>query len=162
MMKQRRKTTMPLIWRDPFEATIPLREAVNRLFEESFIGPRFEFLTPRTFPVNIYESADKLHYVIEAALPGFKLEELHITAVGDTLTISAVKKEEEKPEKELYVRRELYMGEMTRTFTLPAVMDVEKIEAVFEHGVLKLLISKAEEVKPKEIPIKVKELAGVH
>ena len=41
-------------------------------------------------------------------------------------------------------------------------MDVEKIEAVFEHGVLKLLIPKAEEVKPKEIPIKVKELAGVH
>jgi HSP20 family protein len=41
------------------------------------------------------------------------------------------------------------------------VIDAEKIEAVFEHGVLKLSIPKAEEVKPKEIPIKVKELAGV-
>jgi len=151
---------MTLIWRDPFEAMMPLREAVNRLFEESFIGPRFEFLTPRTFPVNIYESADKLYYVLEAALPGFKLEELHITAIGDTLTISAVK-EEEKLAKELYVRQELYTGEMTRTFTLPTMVDVEKIEAVFEHGVLKLYIPKAEEVKPKEIPIKVKELAGV-
>ncbi len=152
---------MSLIWRDPFEAMTPLREAMNRLFEESFIGPRFEFLTPRTFPVNIYESADKLHYVIEAALPGFKLEELHITAMGDTLTISAVKKEEEKLAKEKYVRQELYTGEMTRTFTLPTMVDVEKIEAVFEHGVLKLYIPKAEEIKPKEIPIKVKELAGV-
>ncbi len=151
---------MTLIWRDPFEAMMPLREAVNRLFEESFIGPRFEFLTPRTFPVDIYESEDKLHYVIEAALPGFKPEELHITAVGGTLTISAVKKEE-KLEKELYVRQERYTGEMTRTFTLPTVVDVEKIEAVFEHGVLKLSIPKVEEVKPKEIPIKVKELAGV-
>jgi HSP20 family protein len=151
---------MTLIWRDPVEAMMPLREAVNRLFEESFIGPRFEFLTPRTFPVNIYESADKLHYVLEAALPGFKLEELHITAMGDTLTISAVKKEE-KLAKELYVRQELYTGEMTRTFTLPTMVDVEKIEAVFEHGVLKLYIPKAEEIKPKEIPIKVKELAGV-
>ncbi len=152
---------MSLIWRDPFEGKMPLREAMNRLFEESFIGPRFEFLTPRTFPVNIYESADKLYYVIEAALPGFKLEELHITAIGDTLTISAVKKEE-KLEKELYIRHEIYMGEMTRTFTLPAVMDIQKIEAVLEHGVLKLHIPKAEEIKPKEIPIKVKELAGVH
>ncbi len=98
--------------------------------------------------------------MIEASLPGFKPEELHITAVGDTLTISAVKKEE-KLEKEPYVRRERYTGEMTRTFTLPTVVDVEKIEAVFEHGVLKLSIPKAEEVKPKEIPIKVKELAGV-
>ena len=151
---------MTLIWRDPFEATMPLREAVNRLFEESFIGPRFEFLTPRTFPVDIYESEDKLYYVLEAALPGFKPEDVHITAVGDTLTISAVKKEEKLP-KELYVRHELSWGEMTRTFTLPTMVDVEKIEAVFEHGVLKLSIPKAEIVKPKEIPIKVKELAGV-
>ncbi|HYL41755.1 MAG TPA: Hsp20/alpha crystallin family protein [Ktedonobacteraceae bacterium] len=152
---------MTLIRRDPFEAMLPLREAMNRLFEESFIGPRFEFLTPRTFPVDIYESEDKLFYVIEAALPGFKPEELHITAMGDTLTISAVKKEEEKLEKETYVRQERYTGEMTRTFTLPTVIDAEKIEAVFEHGVLKLSIPKAEEVKPKAIPIKVKELAGV-
>ena len=152
---------MTLILRDPLEAMMPLREAMNRLFEESFIGPRFEFLTPRTFPVDIYESEDKMYYVIEAALPGFKPEELHITALGDTLTISAVKKEEEKLEKELYVRRERYTGEMTRTFTLPTMVEIEKIEAVFEHGVLKLYIPKAEEVKPKEIPIKVKELAGV-
>ena len=87
--------------------------------------------------------------------------ELHITAVGDTLTISAVKKEEEKLAKEHYVRQELYTGEMIRTFTLPTVVDVAKIEAVFEHGILKLSIPKAEEIKPKEIPIKVKELAGV-
>lgn len=151
---------MTLIWRDPFEAMMPLREAVNRLYEESFIGPRFEFLTPRTFPVDIYESEDKLYYVLEAALPGFKLEDLHITAVGDTLTISAVKKEGKLP-KEFYVRHELYGGEMTRTFTLPTMVEVEKIEAVFEHGILKLYIPKAEVVKPKEIPIKVKELAGV-
>lgn len=152
---------MTLILRDPFESMVPLREAMSRLFEESFIGPRFEFLTPRTFPVDIYETEDKLFYVIEAALPGFKLEELHITAVGDTLTIAAVKKEEKKPEKEQFVRQERYLGEMTRTFALPTVIDVEKIEAVFEHGLLKLTIPKAEEVKPKVIPIKVKELAGV-
>jgi HSP20 family protein len=152
---------MTLIWRDPIEAMMPLREAMNRLFEESFIGPRFALLTPHTFPVDMYESEDKLYYVLEAALPGFKPEELHITAVGDTLTISAVKKEEEKLAKEQYVRQELYTGEMTRTFTLPTVVDVAKIEAVFEHGILKLSIPKAEEIKPKEIPIKVKELAGV-
>ena len=146
---------------DPFDAMISLRKVVKRLFEESFIGLLFALLTPRTFPVDMYESSDKLYYVIEAALPGFKPEELHITAVGDSLTISAIKKEEEKREKELYLRQELYSDEVTRTFTLPTVIDVEKIEAVFEHGVLKLFIPKAEEVKPKEIPIKVKELAGV-
>ena len=56
--------------------------------------------------MHIYESADKLHYVIEAALSGFKPEELHITAMADTLTIAVVK----KLEKEQYVRRERYTG----------------------------------------------------
>ena len=150
---------MTLVLRDPFDAMVPLRDAMYRLFEESFIGSRFEFLAPRTFPVNIYETEDKMKYVIEAALPGFKPEEVQITAVGETLTIVAAKKEEEKVEKEAYVRREHYVGEMTRTFTLPTFIEPEKVEAVFEHGVLKLYIPKVVEAKPKQIPIKVKELA---
>jgi HSP20 family protein len=149
---------VPCRWQQQHRACTGIRHRLNPWVSDR-AGPRFEFLTPRTFPVDIYESEDKLHYVIEAALPGFKPEELHITAVGDTLTISAVKKEK-KLEKELYVRQERYTGEMTRTFTLPTMVDVEKVEAVFEHGVLKLYIPKAEEVKPKQIPIKVKELAG--
>jgi HSP20 family protein len=153
---------MNLMLRDPFDAMVPLRDAMNRLFEESFIGPRFEFLTPRTFPVNIYETEDKKRYVIEAALPGFKPEEVQITAIGDTLTIFVAKKEEEKVEKGTFVRRERYEGEMSRSFTLPTYIETEKVEAVFEHGVLKLYIPKTEEVVPKQIPIKVKELATVH
>lgn len=137
---------MMRIWRDSFE--------------ESLLWPRFEFLTLRTFPIDVYESEDKLFYVIEAMIPGFKPEELHITVLGSTLTITAIK--EEKLEKERYLRRERFLDEMTRTFTLPTEVEIEKIEAVFEHGVLKLFIPKTEEVKPKEIPIKVKELAGVH
>ncbi len=155
------ENTMPLVPFNAFEATMPLREAVNRLFEESFGGPRFEYLTRRTFPVNIYETEDKQQYVIEAALPGFKPEEVQITAVGDTLIISAAKAEEEKVEKGTYVGRERYEDEASRTFTLPAYIDAEKVEAIFEHGILKLYIPKAEEAKPKQIPIQVKETAGV-
>jgi HSP20 family protein len=162
MLKERRRTTMTLVLRDPFDAMVPLREAMNRLFEESFIGPRFEFLTPHTFPVNIYETEDKQQYVIEAALPGFKPEEVQITAVGDTLTIVAAKKEEAKVEKGSYMRREHSVGEMSRTFTLPTFVDAEKVEAVFEHGVLKLYIPKEEEGKPRQIPVKSKEPAMAH
>jgi HSP20 family protein len=153
---------MTLITRDPFEAMVPLREAMNRLFEESFLGPRFEFFTPRTFPVNIYETEDKKQYVIEASLPGFKPEELQIMAVGETLTITAAKKSEEKVEKGTYMRHERYEGEMSRTFTLPTFVDAEKVQATFEHGVLKLFIPKTEEMKPKQIPVKIKEPALAH
>ena len=150
---------MTLITRDPFEAVVPLREAMNRLFEESFLGPRFEFFTPRTFPVNIYETEDKQQYVIEAALPGFTPEELQITAVGEMLTITAAKKSEEKVEKGTYMRHERHEGEMSRTFTFPTFVDAEKVQATFEHGVLKLSIPKTEEAKPKQIPVKIKEPA---
>ncbi len=152
---------MLMIPRDPFEALTPLREAMSRLFEESFVGPRFEFFIGRTFPLDIYETEDKLSYVIEAALPGYKPEEVQITAEGDTLTIRVMKKGEEKVEKATYVRRERYEGEMVRTVTLPGI-EAAKVEATYEHGILKLTVPKAEAVKPKQIPIKVKEVAGVH
>ena len=152
---------MSMIWRDPFETMTPLREAMNRLFEESFIGPRFELVLGRTFPLDVYESEDKLHYVIEASLPGFKPEEVQITAEGDTLLIQARQKEEDKTEKGSFVRRERYEGEMSRSITLPTTFDPAKVEATYEHGLLKLTIAKAEAAKPKQIPFNVKEPAGV-
>ena len=148
---------MSMIPRDPFEALMPLREAMNRLFEESFVGPRFEFFpTARTFPLDIYESEDKQQYVVEASVSGFKPEEIQITAEGNTLTIRAARKEEKKEEKGSYVRRERYEGEMSRSVTLPSAIDASKVEATYENGILTLRIPKAEGAKPKQIPVKVK------
>ncbi len=151
---------MSMIWRDPFEQLTPLREAMSRLFEESFVGPRFELVFGRTFPLDISESEDKQHYLIEASLPGFKPEEIQVTVEGDTLLIHAQKKEETRAEKGTYVRRERYEGEMSRSITLPTAIDVARVEASYEHGLLKLIVPKAEVVKPTQIPVKVKEPAG--
>lgn len=151
---------MSMIPRDPFEALMPLREAMNRLFEESFVGPRFEFFPARPFPLDISESEDKQQYVIEASVSGFKPEEIQVTAEGDTLTIHAAKKEEKKEEKGTYVRRERYAGEMSRSVTLPTAIDVNQIQATYEHGVLTLRVPKAEGAKPKQISIQVKETTG--
>ncbi len=146
---------------DPFESLVPLRDAMNRMFEESFISPRFElFAIGRAFPVDVYEAEDHLFYIVEASLPGFKREELQITALGDTLTIKALKKEEKKVEKEAYIHRERYEGEMTRTIVLPVPINPEAIEATYEHGLLALRVPKAEEIKPKQIPVKIKEAVG--
>ncbi|OLC59182.1 MAG: hypothetical protein AUH89_06445 [Ktedonobacter sp. 13_1_40CM_4_52_4] len=155
---------MSMIWRrDPVEALLPLRDVMNRLFEESFIWPgRIEVFTGRSFPVDVYESKDKMGYVVEAPLPGAKPEEISISAIDDTLTISYATKGEEKIEKPNYVRRERYEGEMTRTITLPTQIQPEKVEATFESGVLTLHIPKSETAKPKQIEVKVKEAAGAH
>lgn len=151
---------MSLMRRDPFEALMPLREAMNRLLEESFIGPRFELFTGRTFPLDVYESPDKQQYVIEASVAGFRPEEIQITAEGDTVMIRAAKKEEAKAEKGTYMRRERYEGEISRSVTLPTTVDASKVQATYENGVLILRIPKAEETKPKQIPIQIKEITG--
>lgn len=151
-----------LVPRDPFEALVPLREAMNRLLEESFVGSRFEFLTGRTFPVDIYETDDRQYYVVEAALPGFKPDEVQITATNDRLTIRVAKQHEEKVQKGTYVRHERYEGEMSRTLVLPSAFDEAKVQATYEHGMLTLRIPKAQVTSPKQIPIQVKEAANTH
>ena len=114
-----------------------------------------------TFPADVYEAEDHLSYVVHASLPGMKPEEVQITALGDTITIKTTEVEEKKKEEKTYVRRERYEGEMTRTIVLPSTIKPEAIEATYEHGVLTLHIPKAEEVKPKQIPVKIKEAVGV-
>ncbi|MFL5705150.1 MAG: Hsp20/alpha crystallin family protein [Ktedonobacteraceae bacterium] len=147
--------------RDPFEAMMPLRDAINRMFEESFIWPgRLEVFAGRNFPVDVYESKDKQGYVVEASMPGAKPEDISISAMGDTLTISYTTKGEVKTEKPNYVRQERYEGEMTRTIVLPTQIQPEKVQATYENGVLKLEIPKSEAAMPKQIEVKTKEATG--
>ena len=151
---------MSLTPREASGGLTPLREAMNRLFEESFIGPRFEFFGGRTFPLDVYETPDQRQYVVEAALPGCKPEEIQIMAEGDTLTIRTSKKSEEKVEKGNYVRREFYAGEMSRSVTLPTRIDPNNVDASYEHGILSVRIPKAQGAQLKRIPVKVKETAS--
>jgi HSP20 family protein len=151
---------MSLIVRDPFETLTPLRDAMSRLFEESFIGPRSELLTSQAFPVDIYETDDQHAYVVEAPLPGTKPEHIQITAVDNTLTIRVAEKQEEKVKKGNYVRRERYEGEMQRAIVLPTTIEAQKVEATYEHGVLTLHIPKAEAAKPKQIRVQVRQAIG--
>lgn len=146
---------------DTFDSLVPLREAVNRLFEESFVGPRFEILGGRTFPVNVYETPDRKQLVVEAALPGIKPELVHVQVEGDVLTIRAEQKQEQTTEKNTFVRREIIQSEMYRVLRLPVPIDIEHIEATYEHGILTLRLPKAAVALPKQVPIKVKELAKV-
>jgi HSP20 family protein len=150
---------MSLMPREPSEVLMPLREAMNRLFEESFIGPRFEILGSHAFPLDVYESDDKKQYIVDASVPGFRPEDIQISAEGNTVTIRATRKAETTPMKGNYVRRERYEGEMIRSVTLPTAIDTQKIDASYDQGILTLRIPKAEGAMPRQIPVKVKEIA---
>jgi HSP20 family protein len=145
-----------LIVREPFREMMSLREAMDKLFEDSFVGPRWMPFggDGGTLPLDVYDSGDSI--VVSAPVPGTKPEDIDITIAGDTLTIKGETKFEEKVEKANYIRQERRFGQFERSLSLPTQVQTDKIEAVFENGVLKLTLPKAEAVKPKQIKVSVK------
>ncbi|HIC93666.1 MAG TPA: Hsp20/alpha crystallin family protein [Anaerolineae bacterium] len=146
-----------LIRWEPFEELISLREAMDRLFEESFVRPwsLWPSLWEGTVPVDMYETEDSV--VVTAAVPGVKPEDIDITVTGDTLTIKGEVKAEREEEKANYICRERRYGAFSRSVSLPAGLETDKAEATFENGILRLTIPKAEHAKPKTIKVKVKK-----
>ena len=148
---------MSLAPRDPFDALMPLREAMNQLLEGSFVGPRLDIMANRAFPINVYETEDKQQYVIEAAIPGMQQENLQVSAEGDALTIHVTSKGEEKVGKGRFMRQERYEGEMTRTISLPTTIDPQKVQATYENGILVIRIPKTVGMQQKQIPVNIKK-----
>ena len=106
--------------------------------------------TNTTIPaVNIKETADS--YKVEVAAPGMTKNDFKVALEGDLLTISSEKSEQqEESENQKFTLREFSYQAFDRSFTLhKEVVDIDKIEAKYEDGVLSLLIPKKEEVKIK-------------
>ena len=142
---------------EPFKEMMTLRNAIDRLFEDSFVRPSSWFFDGEgrgTIPLDMYQTADNL--VVKASLPGFKPEEVEISITGDTLTIRGEHKEEMEVKEEDYFCRERRYGSFSRTVTLPVSIKSDRAEATFENGVLTLTLPKAEEAKPKQIKVKAK------
>ncbi|HEX6655975.1 MAG TPA: Hsp20/alpha crystallin family protein [Candidatus Limnocylindria bacterium] len=140
---------------DPFSEMVTLRQAMDRLFEDSFVSP----LSLR--PVNgdapgpaldVHETGDEI--VVSAALPGLKPEDVDITITGQTLSIRGEFKADEKVERDQYLYRERRFGTFHRQLQLPVRVQGDAASADFEDGVLTLTIPKAEEVKPRQIQVK--------
>jgi HSP20 family protein len=145
---------------EPFEGLTPLRDAISRLLEESIIGPRVFGLFGRTFPVDIRET--ETAYLLEAALPGMKPEQLQVTATANTVTIRATKREEKTEKAGTVVRQERYEGELLRAITLPGPITRDQISAAYEHGMLMLRIPKTVETQGTSVTIQVTEGEGAH
>jgi len=147
-----------LIRWDPFREMTSLRDAMDRLVEDSFVRPsRFWIDGGRgDLPIDMYQTANDV--VVKASLPGFKPEEVDISIAGDTLTIKGEHKEEKEVKEEDYLYKERRYGSFSRSLPIPVQVKSDKAEAVFENGVLTLTLPKAEEIKPKQIKVKAKAM----
>jgi HSP20 family protein len=138
----------------PFGELLSLRQAMDRLFEDSFVNPRgagASLFEGGSMPVDVSTTDDEL--VVEASLPGAKPEEVDITVEAGTLTIGYQSATERKENKGDYLVQEIRRGSFSRSITLPNGLEPDKASATFENGILRLRIPKAEQVKPRQIRI---------
>jgi len=137
---------------EPFKEMMTLREAMDRLFEDSFVRPTrtVRESTGAYLPLDIYTTKDAV--VIRASVPGVKPDEVEITIEGETVTLRG---EIKAPQEEgTFLLQEQRYGPFARSIELALPVQADKAEAKFENGVLTLTIPKAEESKPKVIKVK--------
>jgi HSP20 family protein len=105
--------------------------------------------TNTTLPsVNIKENSEA--FEVEMAAPGLAKSDFNIELNHDLLTISSDKETgKETTEGQEFTQREFSYQSFSRSFTLPNSADSEKIKAKYENGILKVVIPKKEEAKPK-------------
>ena len=138
----------------PLGELVSLRQAMDRLFEDSFVRPRGWGIAAElggTLPLDVTNTADAL--VVDAALPGVRPDDVDITVEDGTLTIRAESTDEREETQGEAIVKEIRRGSMSRTVTLPTGVEPDKATASFEHGILRLEIPKAEQVKPRQIKI---------
>ena len=141
---------------DPFQDMLSLREAMNQLMEESFVRPTTAQGGKNFVPaLDLSETAEG--YLVEAALPGLKPEDVEITVENNVLTIKGETHQEVDDKQRNFHRVERRFGSFQRTIGLPTTVKADQIQASLTNGVLRLEIPKAEEVKPRKISVNVGE-----
>ena len=153
---------MAIVRWEPFRNLAGLQDRMNRLFDDSFRGmglPHTEgeedwALGGTWAPaVDIYEQEGDI--VLKAELPGIDPKNVDIRIENNVLTLRGERKVDQQVKRESYHRVERAYGAFTRSFTLPAVVDQERIKADYRDGVLSVTLPKREEAKPKQINISI-------
>jgi HSP20 family protein len=98
---------------------------------------------------------DKDNVIVEMALPGIEADKVDINVENDVLTVSGHREEKNEIKREDYYRKEIREGSFSRSVVLPMHVKGDKAEAMYEKGMLKITVPKAEEAKPKKIAVKV-------
>lgn len=136
----------------PWQEMERLRREMNRLFA-SAAPSRMRPTSAAAFPAaNLWSNPDGV--VVTTELPGVNPDDIDISVVGDTLTVSGKREPEELGEGTTYHRRERRHGEFSRAFELPFEIDSEQVEASYEKGVLHISLPRAQAEKPKRVAIK--------
>ncbi len=143
----------------PSRLTRDVEKMLSRSFDDFFSVPGFRADTvPDYFPkVDIKETKENLQLTFE--VPGMSKEDIKVLIKDKILTVSG-KREDRREEKSdqkgvNWIRTEISVGEFSRSFTLPDYVNPDRVRADYKHGMLEVTLDKREELKPKEIEVKI-------
>src|SRR5215468_6573960 len=139
---------------DPFRDLNLLQDRMNRLFEDAGRGWRADEPSSTTSwspAVDIYETENEI--IVQAELPGVERKDISLQLENNVLTLKGERRFERETKQENYHRVERSYGGFSRAFSIPAIVDEEKIRADYKDGILKIALPKKDQVKPKQIRI---------
>ncbi|MGH7266882.1 MAG: Hsp20/alpha crystallin family protein [Candidatus Rokuibacteriota bacterium] len=138
---------------DPFRDLVDMQSEVNRAFDAYFGRQTRPGAVERVWApaVDIYETKDDL--VVTAEVPGVKEKDVHLSIVGDMLSLRGQRVAENQVTEEKYHRVERWSGSFERHIQLPIPVQADKVRATYRDGVLEVRLPKVDAVKPREIKI---------
>lgn len=138
---------------EPFRDMLTLREAMDRLFQESFVRPTSAVLSAArgSIPIDLAETGD--NYVIHATMPGINPDNVQITVHNNVLTMRGEASGEEQRKDQNYILHERHSASFSRSISLPGPVDADHAQAKYEQGVLTLTLPKTAEAQPRQIPV---------
>ena len=138
-----------------FDDILSLEREIGNLFQ-GFSGgavPGRFLRSGEHYPsVNIFDSNED--FIVVAEIPGVRKEDVHLTLDNGLLTISGERKVGAMPDKAEWLRKEIRTGSFSRVIELPRHVDGDRISAELSDGILRVVLPKAEEAKPREVKIK--------
>jgi HSP20 family protein len=130
---------------------------INRMLNDVFSGADWAYPDSAAAawvpPVDVLEQPEAIR--IMAELPGVKPEDVKISVEGNVLTLHGMKQQVAEERTERVHRYERTYGAFERSFTLPASVDTQRINAGYDNGVLTISLPKAEQAKPRQIAVEV-------
>ncbi len=130
----------------------PIENRLRRFFGPDFFPEFYEETLGWTPEIDLVQATDE--WLLTVELPGMKMDDIDIDVIDDVLTLKGEKKRFKELAEENYKVSERAYGMFERSFTLPRGVEVDKIKAELEHGVLIVHLPFAEEVRGRRIPIK--------
>ena len=107
--------------------------------------------------IDVVEEDDK--YLVKAELPGVDEKDINVSISGNILTIDGEKEMKSEGKKDGYHYSESTYGSFSRSITIPSSVDMSKIEADCDKGVLEISLPKMPDTKPKKITVAAKKNA---